>query len=229
MDQQIFWQLWLSITGRASATGQIITELSAEASFSDRILRHRSELIDNVDALKSIVEEVYGEQTAFNIVFPILCFCDEKVNLAISESLEEGFKWNSLQSYYYQRVDGGMYFYTIIDELLSGVIQLPEFSVVSISLLLESGFKGKYYLANQHSVKFYLDKLNKYLEDAKSQNQSTDRFMQLHGYLSSMPESEIKYDRPHYLTWLYDSRFYYSFVGGAALLFLFIYAFIWWL
>ncbi|GGF90988.1 MULTISPECIES: DotU family type IV/VI secretion system protein [Cysteiniphilum] len=229
MNHLNYWSLWLDVMRKLDELQQEFKNQLQPELIITKLSQVRDEMVEAISHLRRLVAETYQDDVEFYVIFPLACYCDEQINVNL-EKLLDSHKWHSLQNHYYQRVDGGVYFFSMIDDVLSGAKKVPEFIVLSMILLLKAGFKGKYYLTNQHGTKFYIDKLSKYLNDSCI-SRKTNSYLKLQDKLQDNPLREqgisgrLRY--MHILKHL-NYRFAYGFLGASLLTLLTTYGYLWW-
>ena len=157
---------WIDIVKQINDIEKYIHPELDRDKATDNLKVYRSVLIDKLQNFKNVLESNYPEEVFFYVVFPLVSFCDEKVNLYLFSHMSlSKSNWELLQSEFFQRRDGGEHFFVMINALLDKKVSLPITIPILMNLLLKEGFKGKYYLENRYNITLYEKKLDSFIED----------------------------------------------------------------
>ncbi|QTA81207.1 Type VI secretion system protein, DotU-like [Desulfonema limicola] len=107
---------------------------------NEKIVRVRADIRTHLEYLRVELAETLTEREAYLVLFPIVIYFDEMVQL---KYLQAGQAWPSLQKELYQIDDGGVIFYETLDDILRKPNTLP-FIYEVFYFCLNHGFKGKY-------------------------------------------------------------------------------------
>ncbi|WP_192483619.1 MULTISPECIES: DotU family type IV/VI secretion system protein [Cysteiniphilum] len=166
MDHQTLWMLWLDIVQQAQDIKKYVHPELEKEKATDNLTIYRTVLVEKIECFKSNLEQKYSESILFYILFPLVSFCDEKVNLYLFNHMSlSKASWESLQTEFFQRRDGGEHFFRMIDAILAKEVKVPIVIPIQINLLLKEGFKGKYHLANQYNITLYEKTLETMIEN----------------------------------------------------------------
>lgn len=101
----------------------------------------------------------YSKKITNYIMLSIILSIDEQCKLMLSKQ-KLPVKWHDLQIEFFQRSDGGEYFFDMLDDIISNKIY-PKLCYETLLIVLLNGFLGRYYQNPNHNER------HRYIVDLK--------------------------------------------------------------
>lgn len=125
----------------ASESGEEERGLAEISEAGEMVVRVRAAVREQLDLLRSRLSETLSERDVYLALFPIVAYCDERVQTRYLAA--HHLTWPSLQLELFQIQDAGEVFYETVDDLLMKPATLPFIHEVFL-FCLKSGFLGRY-------------------------------------------------------------------------------------
>jgi type IV/VI secretion system ImpK/VasF family protein len=119
----------------------------------DSLLQLRKELRTSLFQLKKVLSSNMIERDVYFILFPIVVYLDEKVQLNFFKIQERS--WALLQQEFFDTENGGVMFYDVLDNILKNE-DTPQLVHETFFYCLNAGFLGKN-TDNPNRIESYLE------------------------------------------------------------------------
>lgn len=120
----------------------------------DGLLNLRNVMVISINQLQEILAQSLDEQTIHVMIFALVAFLDEEIQLSLSKE-NRTLDWLSLQQNFYNTSNAGELFYKYLDDILDNPIA-PPILIEFYYFILNKGFRGKYVKST--------NKLSKYMD-----------------------------------------------------------------
>ncbi|WP_299009534.1 DotU family type IV/VI secretion system protein [uncultured Shewanella sp.] len=132
---------------------------STDEARENIITRYREKVRSVLFLAQNKVSDMYSKKITQYIIFSTILSIDERCKLMLSQQ-PTPIAWHDFQIEFFQRSDGGEYFFEILDEMISNKIY-PVICYEVLLIVLQNGFLGRYYQNPNHNER------HKYIVDLK--------------------------------------------------------------
>ncbi|WP_299008932.1 DotU family type IV/VI secretion system protein [uncultured Shewanella sp.] len=137
---------------------------SSEDTQANALIRFRQVIRSELLLVQNRVSDKYSNKITKYIMFSVVLSIDEKCKMMISK-MKSPLKWNDFQIEFFQRSDGGEYFFHILEDLISNKIY-PKICYEILLIILLNGFLGRYYKNPNHNARHrYIVDLKKIIKE----------------------------------------------------------------